>query len=97
MISMMQWAALLSKALGIEIAYRELTIAEYNERMTWHRGVGEELGEMYAYSAEFGFDGGEEGIISVHDVRYLNPLNDEEFWPVRRFHLNERQLRCKNI
>lgn len=79
MISMTQWAALLSKALGIEIAYRELTIVEYNERMTWHRGVGEELGEMYAYSAEFGFDGGEEGIISVHDVRYLSPLNDEEF------------------
>jgi hypothetical protein len=71
MISMVQWAGLLSKALGIEIVYHELTIAEYNERMTWHCGVGEELGEMYAYSAEFGFDGGEERIISVHDVRHL--------------------------
>lgn len=78
MISMKQWAALLSKALGIEIAYHELTVAEYNERMTWHRGVGEELGEMYAYSAEFGFAGGEEGIISVHDVRHPRLLSDEK-------------------
>lgn len=78
MISMKQWAALLSKALDIEIIYHELTVAEYNDRMAWHRGVGEELGEMYAYSAEFGFDGGEEGIISVHNVSPLRPLSDEE-------------------
>jgi hypothetical protein len=62
MISMTQWAVLLSKALGIEIAYRELTVAEYNECITWHRGVGEELGEMYAYSAEFGLMAGKKGL-----------------------------------
>jgi hypothetical protein len=78
MISMTQWAALLSKALSIEIAYHELTIAEYNERITWHRGVGEELGETFAYSAEFGYDGREEGIIPVHDVRCLCSLGYKE-------------------
>lgn len=68
MLSFEAWAVLLSNALGAKVSYKELTVDEYNERVTFHKGVGRELGEMYAYSAEFGFDGREDTIIPMLDV-----------------------------
>lgn len=47
-------------------------------------GVGQELGEMFAYSAEFGYDGGEENILRPVDIGAdLGSLEDyfkEEDW-----------------
>jgi hypothetical protein len=74
MLSFEEWAALLSKALGAKVNYKELTVDEYDERVTFFKGAGRELGEMYAYSAEFGFDGREKGIIPVLDVSTLVPI-----------------------
>jgi len=80
MLSFNAWAALLSKALGAKVNYKELTIDEYDERITFHKGVGRELGEMYSYSAEYGYDGGEEGIIPILDLPLRRPaISMEEY------------------
>jgi len=71
LLSFDAWAALLSKALGAKVKYKELTVDEYNERVTFYKGVGRELGEMYAYSAEYGFDGGQKGVVAMLDVSNL--------------------------
>jgi hypothetical protein len=77
------WAALLSETLGADIRYKELTIEEFDEAMSWHKGVGRELGEMFAYSAEFGYNGGEKGVIAMKDVslasRHCNVPNSLGF------------------
>jgi hypothetical protein len=77
MLSFNSWATLLSKLLGITVNYKELTVDKYNKRMTWHVGVGRELGEMYAYSAEFGFDGGEKNVMSIHDVSQYKACEED--------------------
>jgi hypothetical protein len=33
-------------------------------------GLGREIGEMMGFMDEFGYDGGEEGVVGVEDVSY---------------------------
>lgn len=54
MIKMSRWAELLSTHLGIDVYFEQATIAEWAETLTFVKGLGIELAEMYAYSAEFG-------------------------------------------
>ena len=46
--------------------YDELSLEDMDKMMPG--GLGMELGEMFAYVAEFGYDGGDPSIISAKDV-----------------------------
>ncbi len=70
-LSLDEWAAVLSKALGSKVNYKELTIDEYDQRIPFLKGIGRELGEMFAYSAEYGYDGRQDGVIPMLDVSVL--------------------------
>jgi hypothetical protein len=67
-MSFTTWAELWGKQNGVHAYYKELTVDEYNDRISWQIGLGKELGEMYAYSAEFGYDGSQRDITSMTDV-----------------------------
>ena len=45
---------------------QELTVDDMDKMMPG--GMGEELGEMFAYAAEFGYDGGDPSVITPKDV-----------------------------
>lgn len=68
MISMSRWAELLSAHLGTEVYFEQATIAEWADTLTFVPGVGTELAEMYAYSAEFGYFGPWPDIIPIETV-----------------------------
>ena len=78
MITFNQWAALLSKKLGVKVHYKQVSVDKYDDMMSWCKGIGRELGEMYAYCAEFGFDGAEPGIMPIHEVskERINGISD---------------------
>ncbi|KAI0063072.1 NAD(P)-binding protein [Artomyces pyxidatus] len=78
MMSLNTWAALWGRIRGVRAYYKELTVAEYDERITLVPGLGRELGEMYAYSAEFGYDGGEEGVIPMTELELERPVTSME-------------------
>ncbi|KAI0063048.1 NAD(P)-binding protein [Artomyces pyxidatus] len=78
MMSLNEWAALWGRIRGVRAYYKELTVAVYDERITVVPGLGRELGEMYAYAAEFGYDGGEEGIIPMTALELERPVTSME-------------------
>jgi hypothetical protein len=67
-MSFSAWAALWGKQNKVHAHFKELTVDEHNERIGWLPGLGKELGEMYAYSAEFGYDGSDPGVVHMVDV-----------------------------
>jgi hypothetical protein len=77
-MSLSDWAALWAKQNGVRAYYKELTFDEQNERIPWLPGLGKEMGEMWAYSAEFGYYGPEEGQIKMVDVRNVESENELE-------------------
>ena len=82
MLSFEAWAALLSKALQAKVTYREMTLQEYEDETDFAKGsgVGRELGEMYAYASDYGFDGGEEGVVPVKSLALKRqPVTMEEY------------------
>jgi hypothetical protein len=80
MLSFETWAALLGKALNAKVEYRQMTLQEYEDETEFAlgSGVGRELGEMYAYASEFGFDGGEEGVVPVKSLKLKRELTTME-------------------
>ncbi|KAI0056759.1 NAD(P)-binding protein [Artomyces pyxidatus] len=78
MVSFNSWAALWGKVNGVKAYYKELTIDEYDERLTAVPGLGRELGEMHAYGAEFGYDGGEKDVIPMTALELERPVTTME-------------------
>ena len=52
--------------------YQEITVEDYDKAMPG--GLGREVGEMYAYAGEFGYDGSDPSIIHPKDVSSLSDL-----------------------
>ena len=50
----------------VPTAYAECSIEEFTKQLP--AGIGEECAEAAAYTAEFGWDGGEPGILRPKDV-----------------------------
>jgi len=72
---LLTWAdyvKLWSSITGFPAAFEHSTVETMDKLAPG--GYGEEMGEMYAYSQDFGYWGGEEDVVHVQDVRLLEMI-----------------------
>lgn len=55
--------------LGVDARYEEVPVSQWEKDVPG--GFGIELGEMMAYSAEFGYDGHDPSVIYPKDVSFV--------------------------
>ena len=81
MMTIEQWLRILSKVSGVEVNYRQINLEDM-ERIA-PGGLGREVGESGLFVEEFGWTGGEEGILDPKDVSVIL-LGDSIFLPALR-------------
>lgn len=60
------YVKLWSKITGVPATFEKTTVAKHSELAPG--GFGEEMGEMYAYAQDFGYDGCDPSVITVQQV-----------------------------
>lgn len=69
-ISWNDWLKLWGKFHGVQASYKEVSVQDWDKLLPG--GLGRELGEMMAYSAEIGYYGKEPDMVDVHEVIVLS-------------------------
>jgi hypothetical protein len=69
MISNNDYMALWSKVNNVTGRFQEISVDDCDKAIPG--GFGKELGEMFAYSAEFGYYGGMKDVVLPDDVRHI--------------------------
>ncbi|PWY95008.1 NAD(P)-binding protein [Aspergillus sclerotioniger CBS 115572] len=67
---------------GVPARYRQITLKELMER-TPDREFGREVGDMFTYSTDPGYDGGDEGLLMARDIENAGvecPMTSLEEW-----------------
>ncbi|KAK2616287.1 hypothetical protein QQS21_000721 [Conoideocrella luteorostrata] len=61
-----EYVKLWSKCTGVPATFEKGTVAEHDKLAPG--GYGEEIGEMFAYAQDFGYDGGDPSVIHAQDL-----------------------------
>lgn len=84
----LHWAdyvKLWSKVTGVPATFEKGTLEEHAALAPW--GFGEEIGEMFAYAMDFGYDGGDPSVQSAKEVSLpLQVSCDCSFTDTTSFH-----------
>jgi hypothetical protein len=68
-----EYIRLWSEATRLPAKYRQVTMEQYLELVP-DRALGEETGDMFAYTSNPGYDGGDETLLKADDIRKVRSL-----------------------
>lgn len=68
-----EYIRLFSAITGAKARYEEKDVESFVRDIP-DRMLGEELGDMFLYSGEPGYDGGDEGLVRAEDIRKVSGL-----------------------
>lgn len=71
MLSWKEYCELWGKILGVSCRYEEMTVSEWQKIMPGP--IGKEIGDMWVYLSEFGYDGHDPGVVLPKDVSPPQP------------------------
>ena len=57
-----------SRITGVPASYKQVTLEQFIEASP-DKEFGREAGDMFAYSSEPGYDGGDESLLQKEDIR----------------------------
>lgn len=66
-----EFIRLWSKETGMPAKYKEITMEEFIALVP-DRAFGEEAGDMFAYSSDPGYDGGDSTLLRAEDIRKVS-------------------------
>jgi len=64
----LQWIKTWGEVVGIpETSYKQITVEDFDRRIP--DGFGREIGEMFEYTSDLGYDGGDSGVLRLGDLK----------------------------
>jgi hypothetical protein len=71
-----QWIELFGDVTGTKTSYKQITVSEMEEYLPG--GVGKEIGEMYEFSSEMGYNASQEDTLMRWDMEKVSLLLRED-------------------
>lgn len=61
-----EWVRTFGEVTGAKTSYREVSVSDFDEWLPG--GIGKEIGDMYEYSSDPGYDGGDPSVLRITDL-----------------------------
>lgn len=65
-----EWIKTWGNVVGVKTSYQEVRVADFDEWLPG--GIGKEIGEMYEYSNDPGYDGGDPALLRCEHLEKVN-------------------------
>ena len=53
-------------------SYKQITVEDFDRRIP--EGFGREIGEMFEYTSDLGYDGGDSGVLRLEDLKKVSQM-----------------------